>query len=96
MPRRADLVERRNQGILVVGLERHVGVKRGICGQDAYFLPFIRDSFLRVLHYQVVPTWCEECRNATQRNGYEEEEHRVQMTVHEHRGKPNGVYNITN
>lgn len=35
MPRRADLVERHDKGILAIGLERYVGVNRDICGQEA-------------------------------------------------------------
>ncbi len=57
MPRRADLVEHRNQGILAVGPERCVEVDGGTGGREAQILPVLRDGFPSVLHSQIVPTW---------------------------------------
>ncbi|SRR6266702_5767804 len=92
MPRRADLVERRNQSILAVGPERYVEVDGGTGGREAQILPVLRDGFPSVLHSQVVPTWGEECRKAGKGNGGEGEEHREQMVAHGHTRPPNGVH----
>ena len=85
IPRRADLVECRNQGILAVAPERHVEVDRHTSGRVAQALPVVGDGLPRVLHFQLIPTWCEECRKADKGNDSEGEEHSEAMLAHGYR-----------
>src|SRR6266702_7444014 len=57
MPRSADLVERVNQGVLTVGLERNVEVDRGVGWRAIQILPVLRDAGPRVFRAHVAPMW---------------------------------------
>jgi hypothetical protein len=70
-----------NQGVLVVGPERHVKVERRIGGREPQALPVVGDGFPRVLHFQIVPTWGEKRRKTATGNNSEGEEHIVEAVV---------------
>ena len=54
----ADLVERVDQGVLVVGPERDVEVSRSTRGRGTKALPVVWDGFPGVLHTHVMPRRC--------------------------------------
>jgi len=53
----ADLVERIDQGIFAVGLERNVEVDRGAGWRAIQILPVLRDGMPRVFRAHVFPRW---------------------------------------
>lgn len=67
----ADIVERIDQGVLVVRLEGNAEVNRGSNGRRAQTIPFRRDSIPFMLHVHVVPTWYNWCRETAKGSGDE-------------------------
>ena len=57
MARFTDLINRINQCVLIVGLERNVEIDSGTRGRVAMVLPVRWDGVPRVLDVHVVPRW---------------------------------------
>ncbi len=76
MPRTADLVERVNQGALVVGLECIVEVYSSSSGRVTEALPVDRDGIPGVLDMDVIPRWWDERHEVGEGSSGEDGQHK--------------------
>jgi hypothetical protein len=67
----ADLIERVNQGVLLVRLERNVKVDGCTSGGMIVVLPLYRNRIPRMLHPRVVPTRYDRCSKGDGSGGEE-------------------------
>lgn len=65
----ADLVQRVNQGVFVIRLERNVEVNGGASRRVTEGLPVGRDGIPSVLDTDVILRWCEELRDVVEWHG---------------------------
>ncbi len=54
----ADLVQRIDQGVIVMGLERNVEVNRGAGERGTKVLPVVWDGLPGVHHTHIIPRLC--------------------------------------
>ena len=69
-----DLIERVDQSVLLIWLERKVKADGCTSGRMIVVLPFCRNGIPRMLHFRVVPTRSDRCGKADG-SGDEEGQH---------------------
>ncbi len=87
MLRIADLMERINQCVLVLGIERNVEVNRGAGGRVTKALPVGWNGIPGMLYTHVIPMWWEGRDEVSERSdGGEDGEQRETVVAHDYRG----------
>jgi len=87
MLRIADLMERINQCVLVLGIERNVKVDRGASGRGTKALPVGWNGIPGMFHTHVMPRWWEWRDEVSEGTGGDEDgEQRETVVAHDYRG----------